>query len=70
MNNTVKGELGVARFLVNFFNNVGRAGLWLVWLVPGRYFEKAELGGCLFSPSFPTRQSQQPQPWLEMQRIF
>jgi hypothetical protein len=57
---TVKGELRIARFLVNFFNIVGRVGLWLVRLVPGRYLTKAELADVPFflSSSFPTRQSQ------------
>jgi len=38
---TMEGEMGVAKFLVNFFKNCG-VGLWLVWLskialVPERY---------------------------------
>jgi hypothetical protein len=55
---TVKGKLGIARFLVNFFNYVGRVALWLVRLVPGRYFEKAELAVIYsFLPFQPARVS-------------
>jgi hypothetical protein len=66
---TVKGELRVARFLVNFFNIVGRVGLWLVWLVPGRYAgvpDKGRIGGNLFflplcQPAFVSATTMAPQ---------
>ena len=64
---TVEGELGVANFIDNFFNNVGLVGCGLCGLYRGGTFEEAELAViCSFLP-FPSRQSQpfsgQPQPW-------